>query len=204
MHPPPESLSPETAAFRARLIEVAVHVTPGSGGRGVFTYAVPEGWDDLVPGQLVWVPIRNRVELGIVLGPFHEVPTFSTRELHAPVVPPHILPPDRLDMALWIAGETASPVFAAASLFLPPGISHRTIDVLLPTGKTEADLDAPLTALQRKVVALVQERGEITVEAARRELNQKLTIIPRLVDLGLIRVEIRVDQLQRSQRMLRF
>ncbi|HWK80320.1 MAG TPA: hypothetical protein VNP95_06115, partial [Thermomicrobiales bacterium] len=205
---PSEDIPTTTASFRARLIEVAVNVAAGSGGRGVFTYAVPEDWGsegELAPGQLVWTPIRNRVELGIVLGPYTEVPTFSTKELHAPVSPPHILSPDRLDMALWIAEETACPVFAAASLFLPPGVSHRKTEVLLPTGRGEAELDTPLTAMQRKLLALVQARGEITVEAARRELNQALTaVIPKLADLGMIRVEIRVDQLQRTVRMLRF
>lgn len=205
---PSEELPTATVSFRARLIEVAVNVAAGSGGRGVFTYAVPEDWGsegELAPGQLVWTPIRNRVELGIVLGPYTEVPTFSTKELHAPVSPPHILSPDRLDMALWIAEETACPVFAAASLFLPPGVSHRKTEVLLPTGRDEAELDTPLTAMQRKLLALVQARGEITVEAARRELNQALTaVIPKLADLGMIRIEIRVDQLQRSVRMLRF
>jgi len=203
--PPAENLTPDTVSFRARLIEVAVNVAAGSGGRGVFTYAVPEDWDELVPGQLVWAPIRNRVELGMVLGPYTEVPTFSTKELHAPVSPPHVLPPDRLGMALWIAEETASPVYAAASLFLPPGISHRKTEILLPTERDEADLGAPLTAMQRKLLALVRERGEIPAEAARRELNQALTaVIPKLAELGMIRVETRVDQHQHTTRMLRF
>lgn len=199
-----ESISTDNTAVRSRLIEVAVSVAPNTGGHGVFTYAVPADWDELVPGQLVWVPIRGRVELGLVLGPYQEIPTFAVKALYAPVSPPHILPPDRLDMARWIAQETASPVYAAAALFLPPGISHRKTEVLLPTTKDEADLETPLTALQRKVVALVRDRGEITVEAARRELNQKLTIIPKLAELGMIRTEIRVDQHQASVRMLRF
>jgi len=188
-----------------RLIAVAVNVTTPGAGRGIFTYAVPADWDDpLEPGQLVWVPVRNRVELGIVVEDVTEIPAFTVRDLHAPVRPEVCLSPEKMIAAEWLARETAATLYATAALFLPPGILHRTIDVLLPTGRTPID-PTPLTAMQARLLALVEERGEISVDAAKRELSQPLTsVIPTLIERGVIRKEIRVDQHEVGQRMLRF
>ena len=189
-----------------RLVEVAVNVTTPGTGRGVLTYAIPNTWtDELVPGQLVWVPVRNRVELGLIVATVTEEPGFVVRDLHAHVIPTFILTTERMETAHWLARETASTLYAAASPFLPPGVKNRAIDVLMPTGLSVEDASPPLTVMQRRLLELVQERGEITADAARQALSQALTtVIPALVERGFLRIEIRVEQHQPSQRMLRF
>lgn len=189
-----------------RLVEVAVNVTTPGTGRGVLTYAAPKTWTDtLVPGQLVWVPVRNRVELGLIVAAVTEEPRFAVRDLHAPVIPTFILAPGRMETAHWLARETASTLYASASPFLPPGVKNRAIDVLVPTGMLAEDASPPLTVMQRRLLELVQERGEITADAARQALSQALTtVIPALAERGFLRIEIRVEQHQPAQRMLRF
>ncbi len=201
----PAELDPVSLASARRLVEVAVNVTTPGTGRGVLTYAIPASWTEaLVTGQLVWVPVRNRVELGLIVATGIEEPAFTVRNLHAPVIPAFVLSPERLETAHWLARETASTLYAAASPFLPPGVKNRTIEVLLPIDG--ADKLAPaLTPMQRRLLDLVRERGEVVADAARQSLGQALTsVIPALVERKLIRVEIRVEQHQPAQRMLRF
>ena len=189
-----------------RLVEVAVNVTAPGANRGILTYAVPLSWEaELVPGQLVWVPVRNRVELGLVLAAVTDEPAFSVRDLHAPVTPAFVLSSTQMATARWLARETASTLYAAASPFLPPGVKNRAVDVLLPAGPVSDEVMQHLTPTQRRLLALVTERGEITVVAAREVLGQALTsVIPALEERGLIRSEIRVDQHRPGPRLRRY
>lgn len=202
---PVESFESACEVPTRRLVEVAVNVTTLGTGKGVLTYGVPATWADiLVPGQLVWVPVRNRVELGVVVAQVSAEPDFAVRDVHAPVIPTFTLSPERMDTAHWLARETASTLYSAASPFLPPGVRNRAIDVLLPTGLKAEDVSPPITTMQRRLLELVQQRGEIVADAARHALGQALTsVIPALVERGLIRIEIRVDQHQPAQRMVR-
>ncbi len=202
---PVESFESACEVPTRRLVEVAVNVTTLGTGKGVLTYGVPATWADiLVPGQLVWVPVRNRVELGVVVAQVSEEPDFAVRDVYAPVIPTFTLSSERMDTAQWLARETASTLYSAASPFLPPGVRNRAIDVLLPTGLKAEDVSPPITTMQRRLLELVQQRGEIVADAARHALGQALTsVIPALVERGLIRIEIRVDQHRPAQRMVR-
>lgn len=182
-----------------RFAEVAVSgASPVSGSgntRGVLSYAIPDGWStSLVPGQVVWVPLRKKVVPGVVVAMTGEDPGFATRELHSPVVPPVVVPEDRFAVAQWLARETASSLFAAVALFLAPGLTTTKIDTFT-LAVDEPGIPADLTPAQRRFVDLLNERGEITLEAARAATGQSLTtVIQRLEDGGIIRREIRVDQ----------
>ncbi|HEV2065874.1 MAG TPA: primosomal protein N' [Thermomicrobiales bacterium] len=185
--------------------DVAVSgVLPGATS-GVLSYAIPDAWvTDPVPGQLVWVPLRKRVEPGIVISVRPEPPAFDVRDLHSIALPPFVIPADRFELGRWLARETASSVFAALSLFMPPGITTRTIDVLSLAVPRGAVPDS-LTAAQRKVVDLLGDRGELTLDSLRAETGQTLTsVVPRLEEAGIIRREIHVDQHIPGRRTERF
>ena len=182
-----------------RFAEVAVSgaaPTSGSGSRrGVLSYAIPDGWTTtLVPGQLVWVPLRKKVLLGVVVATRDESPEFTTRPLHSPVVPPVIVPDERFAAARWLARETASSLFAAVALFLAPGITTRTTDTFTLVVPDPDELPH-LTPAQRQFIDLLRERGEMTLEQARTATGRSLTsVIPRLEELGVIRRVIQVAQ----------
>ena len=111
--------------------EVAVDGARPSGDRDTLSYEVPERWRGrLGPGQLVWVPLRRRLVLGIVVRLHAETVPFALKPLHAPVEPAFRLSDDRLATATWLARETATSLFAAAVPFLPPGVSHRAVEHL--------------------------------------------------------------------------
>jgi primosomal protein N' (replication factor Y) len=185
--------------------DVAVSgVLPGSTS-GVLSYGIPKEWDaPPVPGQLVWVPLRKRVEPGIVISLSAEPPGFVTRDLHSIALPPFVIPKDRFELGRWLARETASSMFAALSLFMPPGITTRTVDVFSLAVARDAVPDS-LTAIQSKVVDLLAERGEVNLDTLRAETGQALTtVVPRLEELGIIRREIHVDQRIPGPRTERF
>ena len=183
-----------------RMIEIAVNGIHHGASHGVFTYTVPADWTgDLTPGTLVWVPVRKRIELGIVAGDTAERPDAELRELFAPVEPPIVLAPWQMQVANWLALQTVSSLFGAASLFLSPGIDHVLTEVLhlVP----DAPLDTlKLTSAQARIVSLLQERGPLPVESVRRATSSRSTAhIARLLELQVIRKEYRVNQHETRQ-----
>jgi len=194
-----ESIPTEATGALPGFAEVAVSgaaPTSGSGShRGVLSYAIPDGWStSLVPGQLVWVPLRKKVVLGVVVATGDEPPEFPTRPLHSPVVPPVIVPEARFGAARWLARETASSLFAAVALFLAPGITTRTTDTFT-LAVPDFGVPSDLTPTQRRFVDLLRDRGEMTLDQARTATGRSLTsVIGRLEELGVIRRVIQVTQ----------
>ncbi|MDX6716109.1 MAG: hypothetical protein QOH30_2667, partial [Baekduia sp.] len=82
--------------------------------RGPFDYVRPEGTD---VGSLLEVPFGRQRLTAVVTGLVEE----SEHRLVAPLrVLPDALPPDLVDLGLWLAHEYASTPARALSLLLPP------------------------------------------------------------------------------------
>ncbi|MFM9105115.1 MAG: primosomal protein N' [Chloroflexota bacterium] len=174
------------------------------GGDGTLTYAVPAALAGQVRrGTAVWVPLRRRWALGIVLGVHDEPPSFETRPLQAMVDPPVTLDEARLQIAEWLARETASSRFAALGPFLPPGIAASAVEHLRLA--SPAPGHPPLTAAQQRLAAFLGERGEVSIETARRELDSSLaSVIPRLEELGVLERTVRSPRPRPAVRGERF
>ena len=194
-----------TTAEQPRFADVAVEgALPGSRG-GILTYAVPEELDPAPRvGQLVWVPLRNTLVHGVVTAHVDQPPAFETRPIKAIVEPPVVLPERSLQLAAWMAYETASSVFACAALFLPPGRKHRTVEVLRL--RPDVDLGAlELTSAQERLVGHLAEHEEMTLDAARAATGQPLTsIVPELEQRGILQRELRPDDRTPGKRLERF
>ena len=82
--------------------------------RGPFDYERPDG---VGVGSVLVVPFGRRDVVGVVTG-------LAEASEHDVVAPRRVLdaelPPDLVDLALWIAGEYASTPARALSLLLPP------------------------------------------------------------------------------------
>ena len=108
--------------FTATIAEIAV-ASARSSGDGLLSYAVPAR---AIPfGSGVWVPLRGKPALGVIVRLHGEPPAFAVKPLLAPVDPPTRVSTDQLDTARWLARQSASSLYDALSLFLPPGASHR-------------------------------------------------------------------------------
>ncbi len=108
-----------------RFAEVAVNSTFPH--RQTFSYSVPTGLD-IVAGHAVYVPFGKLTLQGIVLE-VHETPVFSEPEKIRPIRSliggRPVLDAERVALAHWIAHEYVAPIFAAASLMLPPGFERK-------------------------------------------------------------------------------
>lgn len=168
-------------------IHVAVEGAPAHLDRGVLTYAAKNGGDSLpVIGQLIRVPLRNRLVLGFAVGYSHDKPEFNVRPVSDPVKPELILTRQQFEIAEWITRETASSFFSAAALYLPPGRIWKAIDVY--TINPEADLASlDFTTIQQRVIDELQVEEELTTTALRSRTGTQLTsVLPDLVKMGAI------------------
>ncbi|HVL22881.1 MAG TPA: primosomal protein N' [Thermomicrobiales bacterium] len=190
--------------WRSRFADVAVDGAQSGARSGVFTYDIPDAVPEPEVGQLVWVPLRNKLVHGIVTALGDDEPPFDTRPIKQLVDPPIIMAPEALDVALWMARETASTVFSCAALFLPPGRKRKSIEVL----SLHPDADLPeqeLTPIQERLVDLLLEEEELTLDAARAATGQALTsVVPELEARGVLRREFRADDRTPGRRIERF
>jgi len=150
----------------------------------ILTYRVPPSLvGQIRPHQAVWVPLREDVQLGVVVRLHEEPPAFPVRPLVAAVEPAFALTPVQWALAEWLVGETLCTLWEAVALFLPPRLAQRVEYLLHPTGH----VPARLSPLQRRLLQLLQERGPLTLEQARRALGRPLTtVVERALAAGAI------------------
>lgn len=197
-------LPEEQGESSPRYVDVGVQGVVTGGRGGVFTYQLPDDIEAApAVGQLVWVPVRNKSRPGIVVGfPEHE-PDFRTLAINKIAEPPIRLTDQQFEMTIWMAHETVSPVFACASLFLPPGLTLKAIEVYRLNPDADPSVD-DLTPLQQSVVDLLAEHGEMSLDGLRRRTGKPLTsVVPGLMERGLLVREYRPEQRTRHQRMVR-
>ena len=110
------------ALISPRFAEIAVDGTLPGGDSATLTYLVPpERAASLTRGALVWVPLRRRATLGVVVDLHDNQPDFEVRQI-SEVVPAGGLTLDQLELGCWLQRETASSLFGCLSLMLPPGV----------------------------------------------------------------------------------
>ena len=184
--------SPELPLERPSIADVAVSGTRGGSG-GLLSYAIPATLRETVSeGQLVWAPLRSKPALGVIARLHNEPASFELKSLIGPVAPPVCVSQEQLATACWIARESASSLYEALSLFLPPGAAHRTRPYLR---LTEPHVDPKgFTPAQGRLLTLLAERGETSLDAARSALGSRLTsIVPALEAAGALEQVYRVS-----------
>lgn len=187
-------------------VDVAVsRILPGA-RQGVYTYSAPsETRTSIERGLMVIVPMQKRHYPGLVLDIFDEQPDFETRPIHSIPEPRIVLDADKLETAEWLARETASAVYAAASLFLPPGMHTRMVDIYTASGDIPPEEEPDLTPVQQKVIEFLRQQGAMTIDQLRNATGQSLTsVMDKLQQLDFVEHDIRVDQQAPGPRYERF
>jgi primosomal protein N' (replication factor Y) len=173
----------------------------------LFTYMLPESLiERITERQLVWVPLRKELKLGVTISIHQDVPEVMTRPVHAPVEPEFRFHERQWAIVETLRHTTLCSIFDAASPFFPPGVSQRSVEYLRL--KPGIDLEAAnLTRAQQRLADLLAERGELSVDAARQALGSRLTsVIPALDQAGVIERTARVrnrPSIGRSTRLIR-
>ena len=153
--------------------------------RGPFDYERPEG---VGVGSVLVVPFGRRDVVGVVTG-------LAEASEHDVVAPRRVLeaelPPDLVDLALWIAREYASTPARALSLLLPPkGTRPKTAlyaAAARPVAEGERLTDAPARAA--RLAAAVHRRRHRGAAAAGGRAGSS-SIAPRVVRRAPVHVPV--------------
>jgi len=107
----------------SRFVRVAVNIPVLN---GEFDYSVPDSLDGKVlPGCLVEVPFNNRALQGVVTR-FVDIPEVADpKPVTALVDPIPVVTSQQLELAVWMADETLTPICQCIDLMLPPGLASQ-------------------------------------------------------------------------------
>ena len=152
--------------------------------RGPFDYERPEG---VGVGSVLVVPFGRRDVVGVVTG-------LAEASEHDVVAPRRVLeaelPPDLVDLALWIAREYASTPARALSLLLPPKGTRPKTALYAAAARPVAEGER-VTDRQRALLAsLPRFTGGDTAALRRLEGRGLVSIAPRVVRRAPVHVSI--------------
>lgn len=154
-------------------VEVAVFIP---GRLNTFDYHLPENLRGRVKaGCLVVVPFSKQRVQGVVLRSLAQPQVLETRPVESLIDPQPVIQPSQLALAHWLHHETLTPIAACLDLMLPPGMAQQA-DILVQINPAFHSDEKPLTPLQKRILALIEERGELRgrqIEAAFRRQKWK-------------------------------
>jgi primosomal protein N' (replication factor Y) len=124
----------------------------------------PELIGQLKPGNLVLVPLGNRIAQGVVLANLEkpDVETSAVKELIALLSDELVLTEQQLELAQWLSAATMAPIGVCVGLMLPVGISQRA-DVLYSLNDLDLtdELTAGFSPIQKRILNLLKTRGAL-------------------------------------------
>lgn len=164
-----------------------------------WTYAVPEEiCGQIAHGQLVWVPLRDKVVLGIVVALATETGHADLRPIHALVEPAFCLTTTQMNLATWISERYCCALFHAASLMMPPGVDRRVVETYVLTQAGRTTDTAQLTPTQANVVECLSsyddEHGASIAELRAAVGGALTSVLTTLRKRGLIAMQARIRQ----------
>ena len=165
-----------------RYAEVAVDAPIGFDR--TLSYRVPPRVD-LVPGQMVWVPLGTRPVRGVAVRVSDHPQVEEVKDLIAAVEPSPLVPPIGIELAHWISRYYLSSLFGSLALLLPPGFESR----VRPWIRSSAGRSASgLTPLGRKCLDYLEARREVREGELTKALGKGgEEEVRRLLRRGLLR-----------------
>ena len=169
-----------------RFAEVVVNIETAISD--AYHYHVPA---DLRPeiqvGHLVEVEFGRRLAQGIVVAFADSAPVEETKPIISLVAPDPVLWPWQIDLAHWLSRRYMAPLNACFRLLLPPGLTRwadATYDV-----NPRWDGNDRLTDMQRQLIDLLRERGDLRGRQIGRQIKGKKwqTAATQLVKRGILR-----------------
>jgi primosomal protein N' (replication factor Y) len=152
--------------------------------RGPFDYARPEG---VGVGSVLVVPFGRREVVGVVTG-------LVDASEHDVVAPRRVLeaelPPDLVDLALWMAREYASTPARALSLLLPPKGTKAKTALYAVAGRAPEDGERLNDGQRALLGSLPRFTGSDTAALRRLEARGLVAIAPRVVRRAPVHVVV--------------
>lgn len=157
----------------------------------MLSYLVPPSLDSIASGDVVWVTLRGKPAVGVVIRLHDDAPDLTLLPVLGAIDPPLTIPSQQMAAAQWMAREYACSRYEALALFLPPGVTQRAEPFLkLADPPRQA---GTFTPLQQRVLDLLAARGEISLAAAQKALGSSLaSAVPALTEAGAIERSFRL------------
>ena len=175
-----------------------IGVHPLAGFDKLLHYSVPEAWEATAGvGALVRVPVRRKMELGIVgsIGAPRDFPVDRLRPVGEVVYPFPALPPDLLTLARWMAGYYVAPLDTIIEAMIPAavrrGLGIKEENLLqvarILTAEELALLERRAPRQARLYRHLAEQRGPVPRGAALARLRLTADPAEALVRRGVLR-----------------
>ncbi len=140
--------------------------------QGTFHYHVPGDLADLLqPGHLIEVEFGPQLAQGIVLQLTGEAPVADTKPIISIIEAEPVLQPWQLALGEWLSHYYLTPLNSCLRLMLPPGLT-RWADSTLEINP-EWQGAGRLTGLQRQIIDLLEERGDMRGRQLEQALNKQ-------------------------------
>lgn len=157
-----------------------------------YHYTIPQELSEqLVPGQLVWVPFGNDRRQGVLLGFAEEAPVDNVRPLLAIAHAEPFLQPYQIELARWLSFRYLAPLWDTLILMLPPGVMQSAERILR---RSPREVKQALTSDARKVLAWVGSQAGVSTQKEVQEVlgseRRARQVVADLLRDGLLRDEI--------------
>ena len=149
-----------------------------------FHYNVPDHLRSQVRlGQLVWLPFGNRYLQGVIVRFDDQSPVEETRDIDQIVDAQPVLNAAQIELAHWMSEHYLAPIPLVIASMLPPGVLRR-VDTVVQIAPDIAP--AKTTVAQAELLALLRQRGPLTLRQIRRASERKnaSSIVNQLVRHG--------------------
>jgi primosomal protein N' (replication factor Y) (superfamily II helicase) len=167
--------------------ELVINIEAALGG--TFHYFVPTDLQRVLqPGHLVEVEFGRRLAQGIVVAFDTAAPVAETKPIISLIDAQPVVLPWQIELAQWMSLHYMAPLNACLRLMLPPGLT-RWADVVLDINPAW-DGKGRLTEQQRRLVELLQARGDLRSRQISRALGGKQewqTAANQLAQRGIVR-----------------
>ena len=169
-----------------RFAEVVVNIETAISD--AYHYHIPADLrEGLRLGHMVEVEFGRRLVQGIVVGFADTAPVEETKPIIGLVAPDPVLWPWQIELARWLSRRYLAPLNACFRLLLPPGLT-RWADAAYDVNPYW-DGQGQLTDLQRQLVSVLREHGDLRGRQIARRVKDKRwgTAANQLVNRGVLR-----------------
>lgn len=172
----------ETGPYAEVVVNVEVALSDS------YHYHVPSDMrSDLRVGHLVEVEFGRKLAQGIVVAFSETAPVEDTKPVISLIDPEPVLWPWQIDLARWLSRRYMAPLNACFRLLLPPGLTRWSDSVY--DVNPYWDGQGHLTDIQRQVVELLRQRGDLRGRQIGRAIKDKKwqTATTQLVNRSILR-----------------
>ncbi len=153
--------------------------------RQLFTYRVPDDLQGAVtPGKRVWVPLRGRMAIGMVIQVHDTEPDFECRPIVRVLDAEPVLDEHMIWLVRWMHHYYFCSIGEAVQASLPAGYNFISVGYLQPTGKE----GFPKNSKGALILDEIRHRGRYNLKEAERRWDAEKRQLKDLIRQGYLEI----------------